>query len=373
MIQKTRVKKIVITGGHFTPALAVVRELEKDNWKIHWIGSREAIRGHDVKSLEAKILPGMGVPFWEITAIKFDRRSKVYSLLFSWRFLVGFVKSLFLLISLRPSVVLSFGSYVSVPVALASWFLGIPVVIHEQTSVSGLANRLVARIAKFVAVSYPESVVYFPQAKTVVTGNPIRGEILDIWRQRSKKPTGRPLVLYITGGSRGSQIINKAVLEILPALVKSFKVYHQVGDLDFKKMTRAKGRLTQSFLDRYEVVSTYSPERVEKIYKKADIVVSRGGGNTIAEIAAIGVPAIIIPIPWVDSNEQVKNARMLASFGGSVVLPQDDLTGKVLLEKLNDIIRDFEVYKRKARRAKRIIRYDAGHRILDLIDKAKRG
>lgn len=373
MIARTRMKKIVITGGHFTPALAVVSALEKHNWKIDWVGSREAIRGHDVKSLEAKILPGMGVPFWEITAVRFDRRSKVYSLLFSWRFLVGFVQSLFLLVSLRPSVVLSFGSYVSVPVALASWFLGIPVVIHEQTSVSGLANRLVARIAKFVAVSYPESVIYFPQAKTAVTGNPIREEILDIWRQRSKKPTGKPPVLYITGGSRGSQIINKAVLEILPDLAKSFKVYHQAGDLDFGKMVRAKGRLTATWSRNYKIVNTYTPEEVEEIYRKADVVVCRGGGNTVAELAAIGVPAIIIPIPWVDSNEQVKNARMLASFGGSVVLPQDDLTGKVLLEELNDMMRDIEVYKRKARRAKRIVRRDASSKILALIDKAKRG
>lgn len=372
MRQKTRMKKIVITGGHFTPALAVVSALEKHNWKIDWIGSTEAIRGHTARSLEAKILPLMGVPFWEITATRFDRRSRIYSLLFSWRFLVGFFKSLFLLIKLRPSVVLSFGSYVSVPVALASWFLGIPVVIHEQTSVSGLANRLVARIAKFVAVSYPESVVYFPQAKTVVTGNPLRQEILDIWKEREKKPVGKPPIIYITGGSRGSQVINKAVLEILRDLVKSFKVYHQVGDLDFGKIARIKKGLTPALSRNYEVVSNYTPEEVEEVYKKADIVVSRGGGNTIAELAATGIPSIVVPIPWVDSNEQVKNARMLASFGGSVVLPQSEFTGKTLFEKLNSIIREIELYKKNGRRAKRIIKRDAAQRILDLIEKAKR-
>lgn len=372
MKKKTRQKKIVITGGHFTPALAVVSALKKNNWKIDWIGSSQAIRGHEAKSLEAKILPNMGVPFWEIKAVKFDRRFKAHSLAFSWRFLVGFFQSLFLLVRLRPSIVLSFGSYISVPVALAAWILGIPIVIHEQTTVSGLANRLTAKISTFVAVSYPESVVYFPEDKTIVTGNPVRRAILDIWRQRTKKLTSRPPVLYITGGSRGSQIINKAVLEILPDLAKSFTVYHQAGDLDFGKMARAKGRLASTSARNYKVVRTYTPEDVEEIYKKADVVISRGGGNTIAELAAIGVPSIIIPIPWVDSNEQVKNARMLASFGGSVVLPEIQLSGKTLFDKLKSIMQDFEVYKRKGRRARKIIKTDATERILDLIEKAKR-
>src|SRR3989344_1590368 len=162
-------KRIVITGGHFTPGLAVVEELKKRGWEIYWIGEKKAVEGKRFISLEAAILPNLDIPFYPIVAAKLHRRFSLSHALNLWKLPVSFLQSLYLLLKIKPIAVLSFGSYVSVPVAWTAWMLGIPVVIHEQTAVSGLANRLVSRVASKIAISFPQAAGSFPIDKVVVT------------------------------------------------------------------------------------------------------------------------------------------------------------------------------------------------------------
>ncbi|MAG59451.1 hypothetical protein CMO96_01535 [Candidatus Woesebacteria bacterium] len=367
-------KSIVITGGHFTPGLAVIERLRIYGWKIHWIGVVEAFEGKKSQTLESKVLADSSIKFWPITTPKFNRRSPVFSMLSLWKFPVGIFQSIKILSSIRPSVILSFGSYVSVPVSLVSWILRIPLVIHEQTTASGLANRIAARIAYKVAVSFPVSAVEFPAGKAVLVGNPVRGEIHEIGRSRSRKSVGKRPTLYITGGSRGSQIINQAVGEVLSEILKLCRVFHQTGSLDLAKVQSRGRRLQPNLRKDYHIKDNFTPDEVGRIYKKADLVVSRAGANTISELVVVGIPAILIPIPWVESDEQNKNARLLASEGSATILPESDLSGGSLLAEIKEVLGKIDYYRVKAKRLKKkgIVPEDAVERIVSLIEKARR-
>lgn len=367
-------KKIVITGGHFTPGLAVLDSLREQDWEVHWIGEQKALEGEEPRTLEYQILPQLDVPFWSLTSVKFNRKFPFSTLLNFWRFPLAFLQSLRLLSKIRPNVVLSFGSYVSVPVCLAAYLIGIPVVVHEQTAASGLANRLVSRIARKIAVSFPSSSIDFPVAKTVLTGNPVRTSIHKVVKLRLKKRVGRPPVLYITGGSRGSQIINRAVGEILSQLLKIVRIYHQTGTLDLLKMQKIKNRIHPSLAEKYEVSAHYTPGEVEEIYRKADLVVSRAGANTVSELAAVALPAILIPIPWVEQDEQNRNAKILANEGAAVILPQDQLNGRLLLSTIKDMLRRLRAFRQNALLVakKGLVPKDASQRLTQLVGEVAR-
>lgn len=360
-------KKIVITGGHFTPALAIIEKLDRKKWDISWIGTKVAIEGSSALTLESKILPNFGIPFYSITTPKLQRRFFLRNVFNSWKLIPGFIQSFKLLLKLKPDVVLSFGSYISVPVAYTAWFLGIPVVIHEQTAASGLANRLVSKIAKFVAISFNSSTPYFPKEKIYMVGNPVREAIFKV---APKEKTGNPPIIYVTGGSRGSSVINEAVLEVITKLLEFGKVYHQTGAVDFKRIKNVQKTLPQKFKERYEVVANYSPEEVEKIYQKADLIISRAGANTISEISIIGIPTIFIPISWSGSDEQTKNANLLKQRGSAKVISESELSPEVLLHSVGEMVKNLQVYKSNAAKFKNLVPQNATDKLLYLVEKS---
>lgn len=300
-------QKIVITGGHFTPGLALIEILDRKKWEIFWIGDDRAVSGTQAKTLESQILPGIRIPFYKITTAKLQRTSKLNSIFSSWKLIVGFIESYTLLKKIRPNVVLSFGSYISVPVAVSARVLNIPVVIHEQTAASGLANRIVAKIAKTVAISFPESEKYFPSEKTKLIGNLVRSSIYDVARTRAIRKKNKRPILYITGGSRGAQAINQSVFDILETLLSTFEIYHQSGVLDFE-MLSAK-TLPKNLSSYYHLQPNFTPREVEKIFLKADLAISRSGANTISELAILGIPAILVPLPHTEQDEQTKKCH----------------------------------------------------------------
>jgi UDP-N-acetylglucosamine--N-acetylmuramyl-(pentapeptide) pyrophosphoryl-undecaprenol N-acetylglucosamine transferase len=350
----------VITGGHPTPALAVCEIMKKKRWKVYWVGEEKALTGQEVKTLEARIVPSLGIPFFSVMSAKLHRKRLFFSILSFWKIFIGILQSFLLLIRLHPNVILSFGSYVSVPVCVAGWLLRIPIVIHEQTTAPGLANRIIARLACKVAVSFPIAEEKFPKDKVVFTGNPIRRSIFETAYKR-KKFRSSPPVLYITGGSRGAQAINEAVACILDELLSTFEVYHQTGDLDFKKFAKVKN-------PRYHVAPILTPQEVEKIYAKADIVVSRAGANTVSELSALGIPTILIPLPGAASNEQLHNAEFLAKAGTAEIILQDELSGKVLLSKIKKMLESLPRYKARAPYARRLVRADAAKRLFETVE-----
>lgn len=369
-----RKKRIIITGGHVTPALAFLEVIDRKSWDIYWIGEEKAVFGTEVKTLEYQIIPELGIPFYKITSAKLERRFILRSIFSSWKILAGFFQGFFILLKIKPDVLLSFGSYVSVPVALAAWILRIPIVIHEQTAGSGLANRIIAVLARFAAISFEGSREYFPENKIVFTGNLIRKKFFEIGRKKknaalsAKKP-----VIYITGGSRGSQTVNSAVLGILPRLLNIARVYHQTGWIDFQKMKGAAQKLPKDLRGNYEIKATYSPLEVERIYSLADIVVSRSGANTVSELAAVGTPSILIPIPWSQSDEQEKNAALLQKLGAARLLRQEDLTPDKLFSSIEELVKNYDKYKKGAAKARKFVFENASAKLLEVVRKAAGG
>lgn len=356
-------KKLIITGGHLGPALSVIEELrERRGWKIYWIGRIFAMEGRDVPALEGELIPRLGIPFFKLDTGRLQRKWTKYTITSAFGTLLGFFQALRILRTIRPDAVLSFGGYLSVPVVIAAWLFNVPILIHEQTTTSGLANRIASRFARKIAISFPSSTLDFSQQKVVMTGNPIRRGILLVKRVPQKRP-----LVYITGGNQGSQVINRAIGRILSKLLLRFSVVHQTGFLDYKFFAAKKKKLNTSLKNHYKPIAVVSPDKVGHIYRQASLVISRAGANTVLELAAVGVPAILIPIPWTERGEQEKNARLLESTGLARILPQAHLTPRRLWSMISNMIGSPP--PRGARTsARRLVTPDAAARIVTILE-----
>ena len=217
--------KIAVTGGHLTPALAVIDELKKvPGAQIIYLGRARSSEGDKSPSAESIVIPNLGLKFYVISAGRFQRRFSIHTIPSIGRIPIGITQSLAILAKERPDVIVAFGSYVAFPVVLAGWILGIPSISHEQTISSGLANRMIAPFAKKIALAWQESKKNFPEGKAVVVGNPIRKEILNLKKVRSTRP-----VILITGGNQGAHIINDTVSGVLSELLENDEIVHQTG------------------------------------------------------------------------------------------------------------------------------------------------
>ena len=218
-------KKIVFVGGHHTTALAVIDALPNSAYQIFWLGHRFSMWGDFASSLEYKEVTGRGIPFYDLKAGKFYRTYNPLKLI---RIPFGFIQAIYYLLKIRPALIVSFGGYLSVPVVIVGWVLGIPAVVHEQTVVSGYANRLVSLFAKRVLLSWPQSLARFPSDKALVVGLPLRREVVETLLQPQELPP--PPLIYITGGKQGSHVLNDVVYKSLPRLLSKYKIIHQCGD-----------------------------------------------------------------------------------------------------------------------------------------------
>lgn len=362
------------TGGHTSAGLAVAAALGKDGADVHWIGSHEG--------LEARLVPEAGLAFYPISTGKLRRywdRQNVSDLLL--RVPAGFMQSWRLLRRLRPAVLFSAGGFVSVPPALAARALGIPIVIHEQTAVAGLANRITGRFAARIAVSFPQVLFPksgrgFPADRVVLTGNPVRGEILGGSREAALGRFGFdaavPLV-YVTGGAQGAHRINRVVGDALPRLLAICQILHQCGDnaetgdhLWLQERARALPPGTQP---RY-AVRPYIGAELCDVYAAAALLVGRSGAGTITECCNLGVPAVFTPLPGASGDEQAANARVVEAAGGAVVLPQGDLTAERLVDTLTRLLADRAGLEAMGARARALAVPDAAQRLARLIREA---
>jgi UDP-N-acetylglucosamine--N-acetylmuramyl-(pentapeptide) pyrophosphoryl-undecaprenol N-acetylglucosamine transferase len=365
--------KIAITGGHLTPALAVISELKKiPGSKIIFIGRTTTIEGDKSPSAESIVVPNLGVKFYAISAGRLQRRPSVYTVPSIAKIPVGVLQALVILSREKPDVIVSFGSYVAFPVVLAGWVLGVKTITHEQTVKGGLTNKLLATLAKKIAVAWDESKEYFPKDKVVVVGNPIRKEILGVKRERTTRP-----VVFITGGNQGAHVINDAVSDVLGKLLSKYEVIHQTGGSeaykDLEKLKASVSLLPKRLQNRYKVAKWFNTNELVRIFSKTSLIVSRSGANTVSEAAALGLPAIFIPIPWSGSDEQARNAKMLQDLGAAVVLPQNRLTPSRLLNTIDHVIKNHQFFKSKAKNAKRIVNKDAAKNLASEIRKLAEG
>ncbi|MFW6109999.1 MAG: UDP-N-acetylglucosamine--N-acetylmuramyl-(pentapeptide) pyrophosphoryl-undecaprenol N-acetylglucosamine transferase [Patescibacteria group bacterium] len=375
---------IAFTGGHHTSALAVIDALKKRSvtkradLEMVFFGHRWAIGAPGVESNEFKDVQAKEIPFVNINAGKLSRTFKPLDWL---RIPFGFVQAFFLLLKHRPDLIISFGGYLAVPVVLSGWILGIPSVTHEQTVVCGWANKFIARFAKKIFISWPQSRDYFPESKVILTGLPLRKEIVTLAGEKSsgsvrrvdsetkQKLSGLPEwpTVYITGGKQGSRVINDAVEGCVERLLTRLSVIHQCGIRDFEKFLQVENRLPEKRKANYVVYDYFDQEEISRVFRSADFVIGRSGAHTVYELAALGKPAILIPIPWVSHNEQRKNAEVLSEVGSVIILPQEELTPERLLTECKSMLDSWKDFKKAGKKARSLVVYDAADRIVDQI------
>ena len=324
-------KKIILTGGgtagHVTPNLALIPSLKEKGYEIQYIGSYQGI--------EKKLIENAGIPYHGISSGKLRRYFDLKNFSDPFRVLKGYGEALKILKQYKPDVVFSKGGFVAVPVVLAAKHYRIPTIIHESDMTPGLANKICIPSAKKVCCNFPETMKYLPKDKAVLTGSPIRRELLEGDRLSGLQYAGltadRPVILVI-GGSLGSVTVNNAVRKILPKLLSRYQVIHICGkgNLD-ESLTRTAGYVQYEYVD----------EPLKHLFAAADIIVSRAGANSICEILALRKPNVLIPLSAAASRgDQILNAKSFEKQGFSTVLEEENLTEDSLYQAISDTDRN---------------------------------
>lgn len=350
--------KILLTGAHFTPAVATIEELKKyPDVSVVYVGRKTTQEGDSSPSVESQVLPRLGIKYIPIVAGRLQRSFTVYTIPSLLKIPIGFIQALYIISKEKPDLILSFGGYVAVPLVFAGWLLSIPIIVHEQTLVSGLANSISSFFADKVALSFNQ-VKGFDKTKTIITGNPIRSMVKDIKNGRENKEK-LPTIL-ITGGNQGSHTINKTVEESLDKLTKIANIIHVTGDNKFKDYERLKEK--GDYGGKY-LVKKWIEKEYGAVLQKADLVISRAGINTLSELAYLGKPALVIPFEPLYKNEQKKNAIFFQDQGLVKVLYQSELSANSLVENIKLMLKNLDQLKQKAKNAKTAIIPEAAKRL----------
>lgn len=345
--------KLLITGGHPTPAIAVIDEIRKRRVPVSivFVGRKYNNDGERTLSFEYQEMQHRSIPFVHLTAGRLTRILSVQSLVNILRIPGGFFRAFHIILTEKPDIILSFGGYLALPVACAAWILHIPVYSHEQTIEPGLANRLIAILARRIFVSFPSSQAFFPGKKTIVTGNPMRPELFE--RQTPFAVPSNLPVIYVTGGSLGAHAINSHIAHIISRLVASAVVIHQTGNVeaynDYEHLQKIHAVLPAAVRGRYIIKQHISSDQIGSAFGQSDLVISRAGANTFFELVALQKPAILIPLPWSAHDEQSKHAAVLAEAGAAEVFEQtgnSETLLQLILQMLEDLPRYTESYAR---------------------------
>ncbi|MDP3941707.1 MAG: glycosyltransferase [bacterium] len=321
--------KIVVTGGHIAPALAVIESLPKEV-EVIFIGRKNTFESDASVSFEYAEITKRGIPFKTLPSARLQRSISRHTIPSLLRLPNNIRLARKLLREIHPSVVLSFGGYIGLPTVIAASTLSIPVVIHEQTTRAGFANKISSRFANAICISWESSSVYFPKEKTMLTGNPLRKEILQAVVKKAKSKS-RPS-LYITGGSSGSHFLNLLVEKHLSELLKRASITHQTGNAypfnDYERLFKVRELLPDSLKARYRIEKFLFSQDAAKVLASADMVVGRAGINTISELIYFEKPALCIPLSTGQKGEQEENALLLATLG----------LGRALLQEKADVL-----------------------------------
>ncbi|MDE6063131.1 MAG: undecaprenyldiphospho-muramoylpentapeptide beta-N-acetylglucosaminyltransferase [Lachnospiraceae bacterium] len=321
-------KKIILTGGgtagHVTPNITLLPHLKSAGFDIYYMGSYDGI--------EKRLIADFDIPYQGISTGKFRRYLDPKNFTDPFRVVKGYSEARKYLKQLKPDVVFSKGGFVSVPVVRAAASLKIPCIIHESDMTPGLANKLCIPVADKICCNFPETLQMLPKEKAVLTGSPIREELssgnklagLDMCGFTANKP-----VIMVIGGSQGAASVNQAVRAALPMLLEDFQVVHLCGKDKVDNLL-----LNEKGYKQFE----YLKSELKDIFAMADLVISRAGANAICELLALNKPNILIPLPSAKSRgDQLLNARSFEAQGFSIVIDEDDLSEKLLVEKVQEL------------------------------------
>ncbi len=354
-------KRIVLTGGgtagHVTPNIALLPRLKELGYDIHYIGSYDGI--------ERKLIEQYQIPYYGISSGKLRRYFDWKNFSDPFKVLKGYRQARGLLKRLNPNVVFSKGGFVSVPVVMAAKHRKIPAIIHESDITPGLANKLAIPNACKVCCNFPETLKYLPAEKAVLTGSPIRKELLSGNRLQGlsycRFAANKPVIMII-GGSSGSQFINEVVRSLLPELLKSYQVLHLCG----------KGNLDHSLDNTAGYTQLeYANKELSDLFAAADIVISRAGANAICELLALRKPNILIPLSANASRgDQILNARSFERQGYSIVIEEEQLNDVILLDTIHKLFADRSQYVDAMAKSEQL---NSVETVVQLIEEAARG
>ncbi len=348
-----KVKKIKIlfagggTGGHIMPIIAVAREIKKiyqgNNLFLHYIGQKD--------KLNFDILGKENIKLHSIFSGKIRNYFSFMNYAdVAFNIPLGFIQSFFLLLFIRPKLVFSKGGTGSLPVTYCAKVLRIPVFIHESDAVAGRSNQIASTWAKKVFISFPKT-EQLPQ-NVIFIGNPIRKEILEGDRETTKTIFSltfeKPVILFL-GGSQGAQAINDVILLMLNDLLQKYEVIHVTGPKNYKQVADdSKAILSKDLEKYYHLFRSLDEIELKSAYYAADLIVGRAGSGSIFEIAALGKPSLLIPLPSSAGNHQAKNAYQYAATGAAVVIEQENLTPHFFLAQLQLMLLKKEIMKQGA-------------------------
>lgn len=328
-------KRIILTGGgtagHVTPNIALIPKLKELGFDIQYIGSYQGI--------EKELIEPFGIPYHGISSGKLRRYFSVQNFTDPFRVLKGLGEARKLIRDLQPDIIFSKGGFVSVPVVMAGKQNKVPVIIHESDMTPGLANKLALPSATKVCCNFPETMENLPKDKAVLTGSPIRQELLSGNKIAAMDLCGfsadKPVILVI-GGSLGAVAVNNAVRNALPELLESFQIVHLCG----------KGKVDESLVGTKGYTQfEYIKNELRDIFALSDIVISRAGANAICELLALRKPNILIPLSANASRgDQILNARSFERQGFSIVLEEEEVTKETLLEAVNKLYNNRNTY-----------------------------
>lgn len=309
------------TGGHIFPALALAKQAQQDGFAVHWIGT--------MQGMEASIVTQAGFDFTGLAMKGLRGKSWLERIKTPWRSVKALYQARQLLKRLEPDAVVAFGGYVTGPVGVAAWLQRIPLVLHEQNAHMGLTNRCLRHLAKRVCLAFPLKDL---NAKTIITGNPIRETLIAPLTKPAK--TDAKLHLLVLGGSQGAQAINELVPQALALLEPEAQpaVWHQAG--------KHKTKATEALYQKHRLSATVNMfiDDMATAYAWADVVIARAGAMTVSELACVGIPSVLIPLPTAVDDHQTANANYLVSQGAAWLLPQREASPRQLADWLMAVI-----------------------------------
>jgi UDP-N-acetylglucosamine--N-acetylmuramyl-(pentapeptide) pyrophosphoryl-undecaprenol N-acetylglucosamine transferase len=341
------------TGGHVYPALAVARALQAASRDVVWLGTH--------RGLESRVIPAAGIDIEWLSVKGLRRKGAVAMLIAPFQLAWALLQSLAVIIRRRPAAVLGMGGFVSGPGGVAAWLTRRPLVIHEQNAAAGMTNRLLARLARVVLQAFPGS--FIPEVHAQTVGNPVREDIAAVAppheRYAARHGALRVLVL---GGSQGALALNRSVPAALALLDKDVRpiVRHQCGERTLDVARQA--------YDEHEVDVELTPfiDDMAEAYAWADLVICRAGALTIAELCAVGVPALFVPYPAAVDDHQTANARPMADVGAARIIPEASLTPQLLADLLREWLQSRAALQERAIRARGLATPDSLKRITEV-------
>lgn len=317
------------------PALSLAARLVERGDEVAYVGTPDGP--------EARLVPGAGIAFTGLATTGFDRARPLSALSAGVRALAATARACALIRRTAPAIVVGFGGYVTLPVGLAAALCGVPLMVHEQNAVVGLANRVLARVATAVAVTYPETAASFAApCPVVVTGNPVRRAVTEVTREQGRRALGVPddaTLLLAFGGSRGARHLNEALVRAAPAILAEPHVHvvHVAGASEAASVRSLIERIAAG-AGRWHVHGYL--DEMPAALAAADLVVARAGATTVAEITARGIAAVLVPYPYATDDHQTANARALAEAGGAVLVPDRALDSAAFEHAVVSLLRD---------------------------------